>query len=40
MPANVVVGEDAEQVAAFLAKYSGEDRGEGTDVQSSGEQAD
>jgi mono/diheme cytochrome c family protein len=40
MPANIVVGEDAEKVADFLAKYSGEDRGEGTDVQSSGQQAE
>jgi mono/diheme cytochrome c family protein len=40
MPANIVTGEDAEKVAAFLAKYSGEDRGEGSDVQSSGQQAD
>ncbi len=37
MPANVVMGEEAEQVADFLAKYSGEDGG-GTDVQSGGEQ--
>jgi len=40
MPANIVMGEDAEKVADFLAKYSGEDAGEGTDVQSSGQQAD
>lgn len=38
MPANIVMGEDAEKVADFLAKYSGEERGEGTDVQGSGEQ--
>lgn len=37
MPANIVMGEDAEKVADFLAKYSGKDRGEGTDVQGSGE---
>ncbi|HEX2070558.1 MAG TPA: hypothetical protein VHF90_02795 [Thermoleophilaceae bacterium] len=37
MPANIVMGEDAERVADFLAKYSGRDRGEGTDVQGSGE---
>lgn len=37
MPANIVVGEDAEKVADFLDKYSGEDDG-GTDVQSGGEQ--
>ncbi len=38
MPANIVMGEDAEKVADFLAKYSGEESGEGTDVQSEGEQ--
>jgi mono/diheme cytochrome c family protein len=38
MPANIVMGEEAEKVAAFLEKYSGEDAGEGTDVQGSGEQ--
>lgn len=38
MPANIVVGEDAEKVADFLAKYSGEDREDGSDVQSGGEQ--
>jgi mono/diheme cytochrome c family protein len=38
MPANIVMGEDAEKVAEFLAKYSGEESGEGTDVQSDGEQ--
>ena len=37
MPANIVTGEDAEKVATFLAKYAGEDAGEGTDVQSSGQ---
>ncbi len=40
MPANIVMGEDAERVADFLEKYSGRDRGEGTDVQGSGEQAE
>lgn len=40
MPANIVTGQDAEKVAAFLAKYSGEDRGEQTDVQSSGQQSE
>lgn len=40
MPANIVTGEDAEKVAAFLAKYSGEDSGEGSDVQSSGQQSE
>jgi mono/diheme cytochrome c family protein len=39
MPANIVMGEDAEKVADFLAKYSGADAGEGTDVQSSGQQS-
>jgi cytochrome c551 len=38
MPANVVVGEDAEKVAEFLDKYSGEQRDDGTDVQAEGEQ--
>jgi len=36
MPANIVTGEDAEAVAAFLAKYSGTQRG-GDDVTSSGQ---
>ena len=27
MPANIVVGEDAEAVAAFLAEYAGKDSG-------------
>ena len=40
IPANIVMGEDAEKVAEFLDKYSGADAGEGTDVQSSGQQAD
>jgi len=40
MPANIVVGEDADKIADFLAKYSGKDAGEGTDVQGSGEQTD
>ncbi len=40
MPANIVVGEDADKVARFLAKYSGKDAGEGTDVQGSGEQTE
>jgi mono/diheme cytochrome c family protein len=38
MPANIVMGEEAEKVADFVAKYSGEQRGEGTDVQAGGEQ--
>ena len=29
MPANIVVGEDAEAVAEFLEKYSGRDKGTG-----------
>jgi len=37
MPANIVVGDDAEKVAEFLDKYSGKESG-GTDVQSGGEQ--
>lgn len=37
MPANIVVGEDAEKVAEFLAEYAGEDAGEPTDVQSPGQ---
>ena len=40
MPANIVVGDQADEIAAFLAKYSGEDRGEGSDVQSSGQQTE
>jgi mono/diheme cytochrome c family protein len=40
MPANIVMGEDAEQVAEFLEKYSGRESGEGTDVQGSGEQTE
>ena len=36
MPANIVVGEDAEAVADFLAKYSGGEGG-GSDVTSSGQ---
>jgi mono/diheme cytochrome c family protein len=39
MPANIVVGEDADKIAEFLDKYSGKDAGEGTDVQSEGEQS-
>jgi mono/diheme cytochrome c family protein len=36
MPANIVVGEDAQKIADFLSKYSG--RGEsGGDVTASGE---
>lgn len=38
MPANIVVGGDARLVAAFLARYSGGQRG-GGDVMSSGEQS-
>jgi mono/diheme cytochrome c family protein len=29
MPENIVVGKDAEDVAAFLAKYAGQDAGSG-----------
>jgi mono/diheme cytochrome c family protein len=29
MPANILVGKDAEDVAAFVAEYSGDDRKEG-----------
>ena len=36
MPANIVVGEDAEAVADFLSKYSGGESGE-SDVTSSGQ---
>ena len=36
MPANIVVGEDAEAVAEFLSKYSGKADG-GEDVTASGE---
>jgi len=38
MPANIVMGEEADKVAEFLDRYSGEDSGEGTDVQAGGEQ--
>lgn len=38
MPANIVVGEDAELVADFLAEYSGKESG-GEDVTESGQQA-
>ena len=31
MPANIVVGEDAEALATFVAEYSGDDRGGGID---------
>ncbi|HEV3376314.1 MAG TPA: c-type cytochrome [Thermoleophilaceae bacterium] len=36
MPANIVVGEDAEAVADFLAEYAGREGGT-TDVTSSGD---
>ena len=29
MPENIVVGKDADDVAAFLAKYSGQEQGSG-----------
>jgi mono/diheme cytochrome c family protein len=38
MPANIVTGPQARRVAAFLARYSGRERG-GEDVIESGEQA-
>jgi mono/diheme cytochrome c family protein len=38
MPANIVTGRQAERVAAFVARYSGRERG-GEDVMESGEQA-
>jgi len=38
MPANIVVGRDAELVADFLAKYSGKESG-GEDVTESGQAA-
>jgi mono/diheme cytochrome c family protein len=37
MPANVVVGRQAELVADFLVKYSGKKSGQGSDVTSSGQ---
>ena len=37
MPANIVVGEEAEKVADFLVKYSGKQSGQGSDVRSAGE---
>ena len=37
MPANIVVGKQAEQVADFLAKYSGKRAGSGSDVVSEGQ---
>jgi mono/diheme cytochrome c family protein len=37
MPANIVTGEQAHRVAAFLARYSGRG-GDGDDVSGSGEQ--
>jgi mono/diheme cytochrome c family protein len=37
MPANIVTGKQARRVAAFLARYSGRERG-GDDVAGSGEQ--
>jgi len=38
MPANVVVGRDAQDVAEFLARYSGKKKG-GGDVMGSGQQS-
>jgi mono/diheme cytochrome c family protein len=37
MPANIVVGEDAEKVADFLVRYSGGQKGKGTDVRAAGQ---
>ena len=37
MPANIVVGEQAEKVADFLAKYAGKSAGSGCDVQGGSE---
>ncbi len=37
MPANIVVGDQADKVADFVAKYSGRAAGEGEDVMSPGE---
>jgi mono/diheme cytochrome c family protein len=37
MPANIVVGKEAEAVADFLAKYSGSKRGQPSDAVSPGQ---
>ena len=37
MPANIVVGKDADRVADFLSRYSGKKSGSGSDVQASGQ---
>jgi hypothetical protein len=37
MPANIVVGDEAEKVADFLAAYSGGRRGQPADALDSGE---
>ena len=37
MPANIVVGEQAEKVADFLARYAGGKQGSGSDPVSSGQ---
>ena len=37
MPANIVVGEDAEKVADFLERYSGGSKGKGSDVRATGQ---
>ena len=37
MPANIVVGEEAERVADFLAEYSGSKRGQPSDAVSPGQ---
>ncbi len=36
MPANIVVGEDAEAIATFLAEYSGDDRKKGVETVNPG----
>jgi mono/diheme cytochrome c family protein len=38
MPANIVVGKDAQDVAEFLARYSGKSEG-GSDVMGQGQQS-
>ena len=37
MPANIVVGKEADQIADFLARYSGKEAGQGSDVVSPGQ---
>lgn len=40
MPAHIVVGDEAEAVADFIAEYSGEDAGEQEDVVAPGQQTE